>query len=59
MKAVEVRVRELAGLGVDDIGVGLMNRAFGPSGPLTDSSAAKGEHGGTHHRLVHGLPRGR
>lgn len=32
MKAVEMRVRELAGLGEDAIGVDLMNKAFGPTG---------------------------
>lgn len=47
MKAVEVRVRKLAGLGDDVVGVDLMNRAFGPNGPLTDSSAVKGEQEGT------------
>jgi len=47
MRAVEVRVRELAGLGNDAIGVDLMNKAFGPSGPLTDPSAVKGEQEGT------------
>lgn len=34
MKAVEVRVRELAKLGEDATGVDLMNRAFGPTGRL-------------------------
>jgi uncharacterized protein (TIGR02391 family) len=47
MKAVEVRVRRLAGLRNDVIGVDLMNKAFGPNGPLTDSSAVKGEQDGT------------
>lgn len=47
MKAVEVRVRKLAGFGDDVIGVDLMNKAFGPSGPLTDTSAGKGEQDGT------------
>lgn len=47
MKAVEVRVRELAGFGDDDIGVALMNKAFGPNGPLTDQQAVKGEQDGT------------
>jgi len=41
MKAVEVRVRKLAGFGDEVIGVDLMNKAFGPSGPLTDTSAGK------------------
>lgn len=47
MKAVEVRVRKLAGFGNDAIGVDLMNRAFGRSGPLVDGSADKGEQEGT------------
>src|SRR5580765_1384259 len=47
MKAVEVRVRELASLGADAIGVDLMNKAFGPTGPLTDLTAVKGEQEGT------------
>jgi uncharacterized protein (TIGR02391 family) len=46
MKAVEVRVRDLAGLGEDATGVDLMNRAFGPNGPLTDRQAVKGEQEG-------------
>ena len=47
MKAVEIRVRKLAGLTNQDYGVDLMNKAFGPSGPLTDRSAKKGEQEGT------------
>ena len=47
MKAVEIRVRKLAGFGEDVIGVDLMNKAFGPTGPLTNRSAAKGEQEGT------------
>jgi uncharacterized protein (TIGR02391 family) len=47
MKAVEVRVRQLGGFGDELIGVDLMNRAFGPSGPLTDPNAVKGEQEGT------------
>jgi uncharacterized protein (TIGR02391 family) len=47
MKAVEVRVRHLGGFGDDATGVDLMNRAFGPSGTLTDASAVKGEQEGT------------
>jgi len=47
MKAVEVRVRQLGGFKDDVIGVALMNQAFGPNGPLTDSSAPKGERDGT------------
>lgn len=47
MKAAEIRVRKLAGFGDDVIGVDLMNKAFGPTGPLTDPSASKGEQDGT------------
>lgn len=47
MKAVEVRVRDLAGLGYETTGVDLMNRAFGPNGALTDPDAVKGEQEGT------------
>jgi uncharacterized protein (TIGR02391 family) len=47
MRAVEVRVRKLAGFGDDMIGVDLMNRAFGQGGPLTDPAAAKGEQDAT------------
>lgn len=47
MRAVEIRVRKLAGLGDEDFGNGLMNKAFGPGGPLTDPSAVKGEQEGT------------
>lgn len=43
MRAVEVRVRKLAGFGDDAFGADLMNRAFGPSGPLTDTTAIRGE----------------
>jgi len=46
MKAVEVRVRALAGLADEDFGVSLMNRAFGVTGPLTDTGAAGGEQEG-------------
>lgn len=45
MKAVEVRVRKLSGLGKEIVGVDLMNKAFGPTGPLTDKSLVKGEKG--------------
>ena len=45
MKAVEIRVSRLAGLG-EVIGVDLMNKAFGPGGPLTDVSAVRGEQEG-------------
>jgi uncharacterized protein (TIGR02391 family) len=47
MKGVEVRVRELGGFGVELTGVDLMNRAFGPTGLLTDQDAVKGEQEGT------------
>jgi uncharacterized protein (TIGR02391 family) len=47
MRAVEIRVRKLASLGDDLIGVDLMNRAFGPTGPLTDPAAGRGEQEGT------------
>ena len=47
MKAIEVRVRELAGLGHEAIGVDLINKAFGPAGTLTDGSSPKGEQEGT------------
>ena len=41
--AVGVRVRKLAGFGDEVIGVDLMNRAFGSSGPLTNTSVGKDE----------------
>lgn len=47
MKAVEVRVRQLGGFGNEVVGVDLMNRAFGPGGPLTDPASVKGEQEGT------------
>jgi uncharacterized protein (TIGR02391 family) len=47
MRAVEVRVRELGGFGDEVVGVDLMNKAFGPTGPLTDPQAVKGEQEGT------------
>lgn len=44
MKEVEVRVRELAGLSNDLIGVALMRQAFQPNGgPLTDATHEGGE----------------
>jgi uncharacterized protein (TIGR02391 family) len=44
MKAVEIAVRDAAGLGAKDIGVALMRKAFdGDKGPLTDMSAEGGE----------------
>jgi uncharacterized protein (TIGR02391 family) len=47
MKAVEVRVRKLGRFQDDIVGVDLMNKAFGPGGPLTDTTAVKGEQEGT------------
>lgn len=47
LKAIEVRVRQLGGFTEDTIGVDLMNKAFGASGPLTDMSVARGEQEGT------------
>lgn len=42
MKAVEVSVRDAAGLTAKDIGIALMRRAFDPeSGPLTDMNTEK------------------
>ena len=46
LKAVEVRVRRLGGFGDEVIGVDLMNKAFGPGGPLADPAATKGEQEG-------------
>ena len=46
MKAVEVRVRSLSSETSDVIGVNLMNRAFGPTGPLTDRGSTSGEQEG-------------
>jgi uncharacterized protein (TIGR02391 family) len=44
MKAVEVAVREAAGLAKSDIGVALMRKAFDvDSGPLTDAGAERAE----------------
>ncbi len=47
MKAVEVRVRLLSGLGDEVIGVDLMTQAFRAEGPLTDPAAVRGEQVGT------------
>jgi uncharacterized protein (TIGR02391 family) len=44
MKAVEVRVRDLAGLGDDLYGIDLMNKAYGAGGPLADPLAPSGRH---------------
>ena len=47
MKAVEVRVRKLAGYGDEMIGVDLMIKALRPDGPLADPTVPKGEVEGT------------
>jgi uncharacterized protein (TIGR02391 family) len=43
MKAVEIRIRRLSGLSDDLNGVDLINRAFGPTGPLSDQAVGRGE----------------
>ena len=47
MKAVEVRVRKLAGFGDEMIGADLMTKAFKAGGPLADPEAPPGEVEGT------------
>jgi uncharacterized protein (TIGR02391 family) len=47
MKAVEVRVRQLAGFGDDVFGTDLMTKAFRQGGPLADTAAPNGEVVGT------------
>lgn len=47
MKAIEVRVRQLAGFGDELIGVDLMIKAFKSGGPLADPTAPLGEVEGT------------
>lgn len=47
MRAVEVRVRQLAGFGDDVTGTDLMKRAFKANGPLADPKAPVGEVDGT------------
>ena len=42
-KEVEVRVRDAAACADTDLGVGLMRKAFGERGPLTDVAAPKAE----------------
>jgi len=42
-KEVEIRVRKKAGYDNDEYGRELMVHAFGPNGPLTDKTVAKGE----------------
>jgi uncharacterized protein (TIGR02391 family) len=47
MKAVEVAVRDAAGLGHDLLGIKLMREAFRPKdGPLTDQNTEQGEQQG-------------
>ncbi|XVV02507.1 TIGR02391 family protein [Actinosynnema sp. CA-248983] len=43
MKAVEVRVRKLAGFGDDMVGRDMIQRALNKNGPLADTSAPSGE----------------
>ncbi len=43
MKEVEIRVRELGGYPESEIGVRLMQAAFGDTGPLTDPALESGE----------------
>jgi uncharacterized protein (TIGR02391 family) len=47
LRAVEIRVRALGGYSDQVIGADLMNKAFGPGGPLADSSVGRGEQDGT------------
>ncbi|MEV5532618.1 TIGR02391 family protein [Streptomyces prunicolor] len=47
MKAVEIRVRQLAGFGDDMFGTDLMTKAFRQGGPLADPAALAGEVVGT------------
>jgi hypothetical protein len=59
MRATQIRVRKLAGFGDEVTGVDLMNKAFGPGGPLTDPTMVKGEQEGTPgpvHRSMRGAP---
>jgi uncharacterized protein (TIGR02391 family) len=46
LKAVEIRVRTLGGYASEVIGTDLMNRAFGPTGPLTNATVPRGEQDG-------------
>ncbi len=43
MREVEIRVRDLAGAGNDDLGVALMKEAFKKGGPLADPALEVGE----------------
>jgi uncharacterized protein (TIGR02391 family) len=47
MKAIEVRVRRLAGYGDEMIGTDMMTKAFKAGGPLADAEAPAGEVDGT------------
>jgi uncharacterized protein (TIGR02391 family) len=47
MKAIEIRVRKLGGLGDEVTGVNLMTAAFKAGGPLADSAAVPAEAEGT------------
>jgi hypothetical protein len=47
MRAIEVRVRKLAGFRDEVIGSDLMTKAFKTGGPLADPSAPPGEVDGT------------
>lgn len=46
LKAVEIAVRAAGGFGDDDIGLGLMNKAFAEDKPLADPSALPAEQQG-------------
>jgi uncharacterized protein (TIGR02391 family) len=46
-REVEIRVRKLGQFPADVVGVELMNKAFGPTGPLTDPASPRGEQEGT------------
>jgi Protein of unknown function (Hypoth_ymh) len=47
LREVEIRVRKLGQFPADVVGVELMNKAFGPTGPLTDPASPRGEQDGT------------
>ena len=57
MKAVEVRVRDLSGLGDHLVGVALMNQAFGSDGRLADPEAEPGRARGAAGTVRRGLRR--
>jgi uncharacterized protein (TIGR02391 family) len=46
LKAVEIRVRTLGGFAPEVVGTDLMNKGFGPSGPLVDPTIPRGEQDG-------------